>query len=351
MPPNQDIPLKISLATAALCSCSLIHAYVLISVFPYAGYMVIDLIPRLTTETAGPQAGLLAASFMAGRASSSYPWGMLADTYGRKAVLISSLLFSALFSLLFGTSQSFVGALVFRFLLGLSNGIVGTVKTVVSEMAANKRDLETRIMGLVVGMRAWGFLISPAIGGWLCEPLKQYPWLSTEEDASNSFWYTILSKYPFILPNLFGTLLCTLTALVVAFCIPETLPSDLRQDVTMDCSLASCIGMLKAKLNLQRTTSKKEESASLLTPAPIDNRKSNKEETSIYALDNQTENSNGRTDTTTTPSMLSFWHNQSTKDHLLSYWHFSLAVACLDDAFPLFCIASKGGLGLSEGNI
>ena len=100
-------------STLALCLCTLTHAYLLISVFPYSGYMAIDLLPnRANEENAGTYAGLLASSFMIGRALSSYAWGKWADVYGRQLILVVSLALSAIFSILFGMSQTFLGAII-----------------------------------------------------------------------------------------------------------------------------------------------------------------------------------------------------------------------------------------------
>lgn len=57
--------------TVALCFCMLTHSYLLISVFPYSGFLAIHLLNlRLQSEdSAGPYAGLIASSFMAGRHS------------------------------------------------------------------------------------------------------------------------------------------------------------------------------------------------------------------------------------------------------------------------------------------
>ena len=392
--------LVLVLATAALCMCSLIHAFLLISVFPYAGYMVMDLKrPPLTAEQAGPWAGLLSASFMAGRAVSSYPWGRWADCYGRKFVLVTSLLLSAVLSILFGMAQTFYTAMIWRFLLGMSNGLVGTVKTVVSELAAanykknmdisnnehtstqttksnnnnNNNTLETRMMGLVVGMRAWGFLISPAIGGWLAEPTRQYPSLSlwsTAREKSGSgrtILWNILNQYPFLLPNLVGAFLCLWTALIAGCGIPETLPKeDLRGYHCIPGDLFLYIQhqfvVVLDKICCWRTTGvlrKSSESSTLLPHANAttsyhsqdteesDNREKSQEKTSL---------SSTTTYETTTASkqpntMTSLWSNQPTREHLVPYWFFSLVVVCLDEAFPLFCISTKGGLALQEADI
>jgi MFS family permease len=153
---NEIIPSAHTAATIALCLCTLTNAWLLISVFPYSGFMAIDLIPEVNEENAGSYAGMIASSFMIGRALSSYGWGKLADIYGRKFVLFASLGLSCLFSLLFGMAPTFGLALVWRFMLGLGNGIMGTAKTTISEIAQGNKKLETRGMGSgKCGFQSW----------------------------------------------------------------------------------------------------------------------------------------------------------------------------------------------------
>lgn len=111
-------------STIALCCCVFTHSYLLISAFPYSGYMAMDLIPSANQENVGSYAGLIASAFMIGRSLTSYGWGKLADVYGRTAVLYASLGFSFVFTLLFGLSKSFSMALLWRLMLGAGNGIM-----------------------------------------------------------------------------------------------------------------------------------------------------------------------------------------------------------------------------------
>eukprot|EP00980_Cylindrotheca_fusiformis_P021639 scaffold8505_cov130-Cylindrotheca_fusiformis.AAC.5 len=107
-----------SMSTMALCSAVFVMYYTVFSVLPYAGYMVMHLVPGIHDRDVGPYVGFLASSFLVGRALSSYVWGRLADIYGRKFVLIASLVASAFFSLLFGCSVTFAMAVVMRFFMG-----------------------------------------------------------------------------------------------------------------------------------------------------------------------------------------------------------------------------------------
>ena len=99
------IDLRHLLTTAALCSCSFCNAFLVISVFPYAGYMALDLVKSASTDTAGIYAGAIASSFFAARFLTAYQWGRLSDAYGRTVTLKIALLLSAAFSILFGLSN------------------------------------------------------------------------------------------------------------------------------------------------------------------------------------------------------------------------------------------------------
>jgi MFS family permease len=134
-------PLQHTLSTIALCACVLTHSYLLISVFPYSGFMAIELIPSANEENTGSYAGLIASAFMIGRAISSMGWGKVADVYGYLTVLYASLGLSFVFSVMFRLAGNFPLALIWRFLLGLGNGIVGTAKTAVSKLAGSNKEV------------------------------------------------------------------------------------------------------------------------------------------------------------------------------------------------------------------
>lgn len=140
-------------AKFALCTIPIVHAYLLSNVTLYAGFLSVTLIESVDEENAGAYAGILASSFMVGRALTSYHWGVLSDLYGRKTVLISSLLLCSVFSMSFGLSQSFATALFTRFMTGASNGLMGTVKIAVTECSKGDETMEKKSMGMIMSMR------------------------------------------------------------------------------------------------------------------------------------------------------------------------------------------------------
>jgi len=203
----------------ALAMAVLTQGYLLVSCFPYVAFMCIHLVSGLTEQNAGLYAGVISAMFMIGRVFTSYPWGWVADKYGRKQVFYWSYILSIIFSLGFGLSTNITLAITTRFFLGASNGLISVAKTVVTEVAEGDKALESKIMGLVFGMRGWTYLFSPAVGGYLSDPVKQFPgsYLSTH-------FHEFFVQYPFFLPNLFGALLCTIGFFAIYFGVKETKP-------------------------------------------------------------------------------------------------------------------------------
>jgi len=216
----------------ALCIAVLTQVYMLISCFSYVPLMCIFLVDGLTEQNAGTYAGIISAMFMIGRAFSSYTWGTAADKLGRKPVFYLSYILSIIFTLIFGSSQNIYVAVISRFFLGASNGLVSVVKTMCTELAQGDKELEGKIMGFAFGMRGWGFLLSPALAGVISDPLSQYP------NSYLSLTYPIFfAKYPYILPNIVGALLCFAGLITAYLYLPETKPENIsvrrRTEVSM----------------------------------------------------------------------------------------------------------------------
>ncbi|KAL3910025.1 MAG: hypothetical protein SGARI_002319 [Bacillariaceae sp.] len=224
-----------------------------------------------------------------------------------------------------------------------------------------------------MGMWGWGFLLSPALSGFLSDPLQQYPhfehWLPSDGDL-----YIFLQKYPFVLPNLISVLLCVVDLVAVEIWVPETLPAqDLRRPSLMMSdfykwiisycrigihsdhpseteTLAFQLNETTAQAQLLPITSDVKqarmthsESVSLLSTSSPYIQPSTVESTNV---------SNGSVmQREEKATMASLWAKRDTRNHLVLYWIFSFVAISIDEAFPLFCISKTGGLGMTAREI
>lgn len=132
-----------------LASAVLASAVSLSGLFPYVGFMVVDLGAAKNEDEAGFYSGFIASGMMAGRFVSSVPWGRIADKYGRKPALISGCISISVFSILFGFSSSLYTAVFARFFLGLFNPVWGIAKALVSELVAPQYEARAMV-GIMV---------------------------------------------------------------------------------------------------------------------------------------------------------------------------------------------------------
>jgi MFS family permease len=97
--------------------------------------------PSLPASTIAWQAGALASGFTFAQFLTAVIWGKMADSEycGRKRVLLIGLMGTGISAVGFGFSTTFWMALGFRFIGGILNGNVGVMRTMVSEMIAEKK--------------------------------------------------------------------------------------------------------------------------------------------------------------------------------------------------------------------
>ena len=99
-------------------------------------------------------------------------------------------------------------------------------RTAISELAKGNHELEAKGVGLLMSMVGYGMLISPALGGELSEPLKQYPNSSL---FTNTWCEPLLSNYPFLLPNIIAFVFSMVSMIFVIVTVEETLPIEKRR--------------------------------------------------------------------------------------------------------------------------
>ncbi|CAN1298524.1 Protein ZINC INDUCED FACILITATOR-LIKE 1 [Linum perenne] len=206
---KRGLPIRefLSIWTVVLCT-----ALPISSLFPYLYFMVRDFKIADKEEDIGYYAGYVGSSFMFGRALTSVFWGLVADRYGRKPVLIFGTSSVVIFNTLFGLSTNFWMAVTARFLLGSLNGLLGPIKAYASELF---RD-EHQALGLSTITTAWGIglIIGPAIGGFLAQPAVSYPTLVSND--------SLFGRFPYFLPSLVISVFA-FGVTIASFWLPETL--------------------------------------------------------------------------------------------------------------------------------
>lgn len=170
-----------------------------------------------------------------------------------------------------------------------------------------------------------GFLVAPGVAGYLADPIGVRH-ISGDSAAANFHWITgVLERYPYLLPNLLGAVLCWSTLLGVHFGLPETL-SECRD--TRD--------LRPSRWN--EVPPRQSPDSTLMNYGSIDNGEHTTQQ-------QQNSRTNAR-------SLSTIWSNHSTRYHLLAYWFYSFIIIGIDEAFPLYCVSQNNGLhGLSEKEI
>lgn len=232
----KDLPQKKQLVVITLTRLS--EPLVQTSLQAYMFYQLKWFGPSLSDSVISSQAGVLHASFTAAQLLTAMMWGRVADSsrFGRKKVLLIGLTGTMISCLGFGFSKTFWQALFFRCLGGVTNGNVGVLRTMISEIVREKKyrrsnvslsytlGNKTKCRGAVpradilqtcasymaitdlrrrVESRAFlllpmtyniGVIIGPILGGVLADPAGSYPGLFGET--------RFFINFPYALPNL-----------------------------------------------------------------------------------------------------------------------------------------------------
>uniref|UniRef100_A0A2P2JQ36 Major facilitator superfamily (MFS) profile domain-containing protein n=4 Tax=Rhizophora mucronata TaxID=61149 RepID=A0A2P2JQ36_RHIMU len=182
------------------------------SLFPFVYFMIRDFHIAKQEEDIGYYAGYVGSSFMLGRALTSVFWGLVADRYGRKPVILIGTFAVVVFNTLFGLSVNFWMAVITRFLLGSFNGLLGPMKAYASEVFRE----EHHALGLSTISTSWGIglIIGPSLGGFLAQPADKYPTIFSKD--------SLFGRFPYFLPCL-SISLFALGVGIASFWLPESL--------------------------------------------------------------------------------------------------------------------------------
>ncbi|WVZ04195.1 hypothetical protein V8G54_025001 [Vigna mungo] len=215
------------------------------SLFSYLYFMVRDFNIAKTEADISFYAGYVGCAFMFGRCLTSVMWGIVADRYGRKPVIMIGIIAIVIFNTLFGLSTNFWMAVIMRFLLGCFSGLLGPVTAYATELFRE----EHQALGVSSVTASWGagLVIGPALGGYLAQPVEKYPHIFPK----GSFW----DKFAYFFPNFIISAFAFIVA-VGCIWIPETLHNHNCSNESMDNFEALEIG--SRVVGKEKTNQKKE---------------------------------------------------------------------------------------------
>lgn len=192
--------------------------------YPFLYFMVRDMHVAKRDEDIGFYAGYIGSAFMIGRFLTSMHWGIVADKYGRKPVMICGVLSVIFFNMIYGFSQSFWAAFLSRLFLGGFNGILGPVKAYASEICSDEHQpLGVSVVGTTLGL---GMIVGPALGGYLSQPSLKYPSIFPPG--------SLFDVYPYLLPCVFVSGLAAVGLVITVLYLPETLHIHNDEDAIID---------------------------------------------------------------------------------------------------------------------
>jgi len=182
----------------------LLFAFVFVDLLGYS--LILPLLPYYA-ETFGAGAvlvGLLTTSNALAKFIASPFIGRLSDRYGRRPLLIFSLVGTVASFLLMGAARTLGMLFASRVLDGLLGGNISLARAYISDIT----DEENRAqgMGLIGAAFGMGFIIGPALGG-------------------------VLSRYGYNVPALFAGGLSFLNLIAVLLWLPESLPKEERERI------------------------------------------------------------------------------------------------------------------------
>jgi MFS family permease len=193
---------------------------------PVAFFSIIPYINTMTQENGhlpdadlGFYIGLIESLFSLTQMFVMVPWGKAADRFGRKPVLVFSLVGVSFATALFGMARTLWQMILLRCLAGFFAGTIVTIRTMISEHSTSKT--QARAFSWFAFTGNLGILFGPLIGGVLQDPARQYPGL-----FGNVRFFL---DYPYALPSFAVGMLGFSAVAAVAIWAEETLvryPAD-----------------------------------------------------------------------------------------------------------------------------
>ncbi|EUC61676.1 MFS MFS-1 protein [Rhizoctonia solani AG-3 Rhs1AP] len=161
------------------------------NVFTPWAFFLVESFETFEPGDIGLWTGILVSVFFIAQFLTSILWSSLAERFGRRVVLVTSLIGSGLTCIAFGMSKSFGFAIAIRLLQGAFGGAVGVARGSVASISDSTNEAQAyAILGFCWGM---GGVAGAIIGGVFESPAKKW----------NLFAHLpVFVEFPYLLPTL-----------------------------------------------------------------------------------------------------------------------------------------------------
>ena len=183
--------------------------------------LIIPLLPYYaqTFNASDTTIGLLLASYAAAQLIGAPLLGRASDRFGRRPILLISILGTFLGFLLFGFAKSLTMLFASRILQGLTGGNLSVAQAYITDVTDAKS--RNRGLGMIGAAFGLGFIIGPALGG-------------------------LLSNVNYSVPAFVAAALSFVNLLLIAFWLPESLTPERRAQLAQRKSALSLQALLDA---------------------------------------------------------------------------------------------------------
>ncbi|KAI6084126.1 MFS general substrate transporter [Hypoxylon rubiginosum] len=155
-----------------LCYARLVEPIAFFSIFPYINQMVQEN-GNLDEVDVGFYGGLIESLFSLTQMLVMLAWGRASDRFGRKPVLVLSLVGISACTSVFGLSRSIWQMIALRCAAGVFAGTIVTIRTMIAEHST--RHTQARSFSWFAFSGNVSLFFGPLIGGALADPASQYP--------------------------------------------------------------------------------------------------------------------------------------------------------------------------------
>jgi DHA1 family tetracycline resistance protein-like MFS transporter len=184
--------------------------------------------------------GLLVASYAAAQLIGAPILGRLSDRYGRRPVLLVSILGTAVGFAILGFANSLWMLFASRILDGATGGNISVAQAYITDITDRKN--RAKGLGLIGAAFGLGFIIGPAVGGLM----------STLGETITIGIAGIAINWQFALPAFAAAAIALLNLIAVFFALPESLTPEKREELARKPQTAFTFQNLRAAFQRPR---------------------------------------------------------------------------------------------------